>query len=94
MTSANLDFDFTRVAVLGDKLFSINYMEHFFLIIAETLENYKVLGRLLDSDDVDDLVLVSNLEGQDLLANLTINFVKFKHHLAFVDASLSFRLQP
>ena len=69
-------------------------MEHFFLIIAETLENDKILGRLLDSDDVDDLVLVSNLEGQDLLANLTINFVKLKHHLAFVDASLSFRLQP
>ena len=94
LTSANLDFDFAWVSVLGDKLLRIDYVEHFFLIIAETFENDKILGRLLDSNDVDDLVLVSNLEGQDLLANLTINFVELKHHLAFVDASLSFRLQP
>lgn len=79
---------------MGDKLLRIDYVEHFFLIIAETFENDKILGRLFDSDNVDNLVLVSNLEGQDLLANLTINFVELKHHLAFVDASLSFRLQP
>ena len=72
LTSANEDL---RLATFVEfsfsnwhKVFSVDDMEHFLLLIRKTLEDYEVFLRLLHTYNIYDLIVVQYLEGEWLLA--------------------------
>ena len=65
-------------------------MEYLLVIIVEAFEDDEVFLWLINADDVHDLVFVCNLEGQDLLADFAVNFIKLKHDLTFMHLPLTF----
>jgi len=69
-------------------------VEYFLVVIVETFEDDEVSLWLIHSNNIDNLILVRNLEGQDLLANLTVHFVELEHYLAPVYLPLSLGLKP
>ena len=44
------------------EFFRVNDMKHFLVTVAETFKNYEVFLRLLNADNIHDLVFVRNLE--------------------------------
>ena len=76
------------------QIFSINHMEYFLLLIWETLKDDKILVWLLNTHNVHNLILVEDLEGEWLLAQLTIKFVEFDRSLSFMLSLRSLCLQP
>jgi hypothetical protein len=49
------------------------------------LKDDVVTFRLVDVYDVDDTVIMGNLEGKDLFAELTVELFEFYYYLATVD---------
>lgn len=52
----------TLVRVVNE-LLRVDYVKDFLVIALEGLQDYEVVVRFLNADDVNDLVLVGNLEG-------------------------------
>lgn len=87
------DFDF--FLALPVQFLRVDDIKHFFgFLIVQTFKDNKILRRSIHANDVHDFVFVNNLEWQDLLANLAVSFIEFKHDLPFMNFSLAFGLQP
>ena len=89
MSAANFDLVFGRVGAVY-QIFSIDNVKDLLIIIIETFKDDKVFLRFINANDVHDLVFVCDFEGQDLLADFAVNFIKLKHDLTFVHLPLTF----
>ena len=93
-TTTYLNTLFADLACRRSQTFCVNNVEHLFLIVLKTLKNDEVFRRLVNVDDIHDLVLVRNLEGQDLLANLAVDLVELEHDLPSMDFPRPFSFKP
>ena len=97
VTIGTTSYLYTFLADLASRCsqtFCIDNMEHLFLIVLKTLKNDEVFRWLVNVDDIHDLVLVRYLEGQDLLANLAVDFVELEHDLPSMDLPCPFSFKP
>ena len=78
-----------QVFVLG-----VDDVEHFLCAVADGLEYDVVTVRPLDLHDVHYLVVVRDLEGKHLLAQLTVHLLELYYHLATVHLHGTLRVQP
>ena len=93
-TASYLDTFLADLASRCGQTFGVNNVEHFFLIILQTLKNDEVFRRFIHVDDIHDLVFVRYLEGQDLLANLAVDLVELEHDLPSMDFPRPFSFKP
>lgn len=60
----------------------------------DRFEDDKITGRLFNVNDVQQPIVVRDLEGEDLLAQLTVQLLEFYDNLSAMDFHGLFRLQP
>ena len=72
--------NFQMLACTYGNLFRVYYIEHLFLIFfSQAFQDDVILFRLLHANNVNYFILVGDFEREDLLANLAVDLIKFKH---------------